>query len=547
MAPKATSPRVGRGLNLDDVALFLANEARTRRTLDRLDAQERLLDYTRLLWPVLEPGRKFIDGWAIGAVAEHLEAVTLGQITRLLINVPPGYSKSLMTDVFWPSWEWGPRKRPHLRYVSASYSGDLTLRDNGKCRDLIGSSLYQSHWGPQRAGPCSYMEDESKLCDCGAVFHVRKNFDARGNFKNNFHGFKLASSVGGVGTGERGDRVIIDDPHSVKQSESEAIREETLRWLTEVMASRTNDASTAFVVIMQRVHDRDASGLILSSDLGYTHLCIPQRFETNHPHRWWGSIGRCREEQTTTPTCHQMGAGDPRTEEGQLAWPELWPAERVDQTEKEMSAWGGSYAVSGQEQQRPAPRGGGLFKAKWFNIIPDSGITWQNSVRGWDFAATVADTSAWTVGARIAMMDGKIYVLDIHRKRGTPGDVEGLIDLLHRGDPADVFWSLPRDPGQSGVYQAAALSRRLQGRAFQFTPETGSKESRAEPFAAQAELGNVYLIKAHWNADLLAELSTFPAGQYKDQVDALSRAYLALVARSARPFTGMDARAMVAK
>lgn len=543
MTAKATRAPTRGGLSLDDVALLLAHEDETRRLLDKADASERLLDYTKYMWPVLEPGRPFVNGWAIGAVAEHLEAVTMGQINRLLINVPPGFMKSLETDVFWPSWEWGPRKRPDLRYVSASYSGDLTLRDNGKCRDLISSHRYQVQWGPQREELCSYMLDESKPCDCGAVFHVRKNFDARGNFKNNHHGFKLASSVGGVGTGERGDRIIIDDPHSVKQSESEAIREETLRWFSEVMASRTNDASTAFVVIMQRVHERDVSGLILSGDLGYTHLCIPQRYERNHPHKYVGWQGRCHKEQTyanevPAETCFQLGDGDPRVADGELAWPELWPEARVDQTEKEMSVWGGSYAISGQEQQRPTPRGGGMFQRKDFKLIranqaPQGGRT----RRGWDLAGSQRKTSPYTASVRIRLVRVQqsppmdmIIVENVTRDHWTPHlvnvNLKAIADLDGKGK---VIQDLPQDPGQAGLAQKAAFATLLAGHLLHFSPETGSKEERAAILAAQSEGGNVYLIEADWNAPYVAELCSFPRGQFADQVDASSRCYAGLL------------------
>ena len=109
--------------------------------LDRLDAEHSLSAYMKLGWSVLEPGRSFVPNWHIDCIAEHLTAVTNGDITRLLMNLPPGGMKSLTTDAFWPSWEWGPQNLPNLRYVSASYSVDLTVRDNRRCRSLI-----QSPW-----------------------------------------------------------------------------------------------------------------------------------------------------------------------------------------------------------------------------------------------------------------------------------------------------------------------------------------------------------------------------------------------------------------
>ena len=127
----------------------------------------------------------FVDGWAMQAIAEHLEAVTFGELNRLLINVPPGFSKSLLTNVFWPAWEWGPMDMAHLRGLSFSYAAHLTERDNEKLRTLITSKPYQELWGHQ----------------------FKLTGDAKIKISNDKMGWQLASSVGGVTTGERADRV----------------------------------------------------------------------------------------------------------------------------------------------------------------------------------------------------------------------------------------------------------------------------------------------------------------------------------------------------
>jgi hypothetical protein len=148
-----------------------------------------------------------VEGWPLDAICLHLEGVTFGDITRLLINVPPGFMKSLLTDVFWPAWEWGPMNMPHLRYVAFSYSDTITTRDNNKMVRLVTSPGYRQLWGDR--------------------FTMAKTGERR--IDHNMTGFKLATSVGGVGTGERGDRVILDDPHNVIQAESQLERDKTVR------------------------------------------------------------------------------------------------------------------------------------------------------------------------------------------------------------------------------------------------------------------------------------------------------------------------------
>lgn len=477
----------------------LSNPAAALRELDRLDAEHSLIDFIRIFWSVLEPGRQFVDGWAVHAICEHLEAVSAGQIRRLLINVPPGCMKSLTTNVFWPAWEWGPRGTPSLRYVSASYSQDLTVRDNRRCRSLITSDLYRAFWGNR--------------------FELLDEQNAKVRFDNDKTGFKIATSVGGVATGERGDRFIIDDPHNIKESESDLKRAGALQWFTEVVPTRINDATTsAIVVIMQRVHERDVSGLIISKELGYEHLILPMEFE---PERACSTV---------------IGFSDPRKEDGELLWPDRFPRDYLENDLKpSLRAWGGTYAEAGQLQQRPVPRGGGMFQRDDLQLIDRTELPrLVREVRGWDLAAT-KDSGAYTVGCKMGYdPTGRLFILDVHRFQGSPGEVESALSACAALDGRKVRISLPQDPGQAGKAQKAALARLLHGYEVRFSLESGAKEDRAKPLAAQAEAGNLFIVKARWNDVLIHEMTQFPYGEFKDQVDAASRAYSDLIAKKSR-------------
>lgn len=274
---------------------------------------------------MLEPATKFEDGWPLEAICLQLEAVTFGQSTKVLLNVPPGFMKSLTTNVFWPLWEWSAMNMPHLRYVTFSYSAALTERDNGRFRDLILSPEFQIIWGER--------------------FAIRKIGETR--VTNDKTGWKLATSVGGVGTGERGDRVILDDPHNLKDSESDTVRQETVRWFREAMSNRLNDIDkSAIVVIMQRVHEADVSGTILSNSMGYDHLMIPMEYDPGR---------HCRT---------RLGWSDPRQHDGELAWPSRFPRRSVIQLQSDI----GAFAYAGQYQQAPTPRGGGIIKREMWQL-----------------------------------------------------------------------------------------------------------------------------------------------------------------------------------
>lgn len=546
------------GLDEARLATALANPDLTRRELDRLDAEARLLDYIRLTWSILEPGRVFKEGWAICAICEHLEAVTKGQLKRLLINVPPGFMKSLQVNVFWPTWEWGPYNRPDLRYVHASYSPDLTIRDNRKARKLIKSPIYQDMWGDR--------------------FHIVEDQDAKTKFENNHAGFKLATSIGGVGTGERGDRGIIDDPHKVREAESDPKLEAAVLWFAEEWPSRINDPEESVqLCIMQRIRENDVSGAILASELEYHHLMIPMEFESDrrcytvvYP-SWWKEAGE-REDEPTKVEWAKLPTGqtltrqeydepwemdesrqealqaaerrdalkwfegylqDPRREENELAWKERFTRRHLEKELKpQMAMLGGTYAEAGQLQQRPAPRGGGMFKRKDFQVITMAEFALMKvsaTCRGWDFAGSKKKGSAFTASCKVARAGKSFVVMHAKKARWSPGEVADNLRKTTVADGHGVVQDMPQDPGQAGLAQKAAFASLLAGYRFRFSTESGSKEDRARPAAGQTEAGNVYILKGPWNEEFLAEHEVFPRGRYKDLVDAFTRAFQNLV------------------
>jgi predicted phage terminase large subunit-like protein len=474
----------------------LRNRDTLLRDLDALESEQSLLNFIKVGWKYLEPETPFVYGWCVEAICEHLEAVSKGQIRRLLINVPPGCMKSLTTEVFWPAWEWGPRGQAHLRYISASYEKGLATRDLVRCRDLITSEWFRALW------PLEFKGDQN----------------LKTYYENSKQGWRLAASVGGALTGYRGDRIIIDDPHDVRSADSDIKREDAIRWFTETLPTRLNNQDTSSMVcVMQRLHERDVSGLIqkeLSEE--WEQLVLPMEFETSR---------RCVIQAT--------GWTDPRKQDGDLLWPERFSRDSVEELKKVFRAQGGSYAEAAQLQQRPAPRAGGLFKRDQFHVV-DAAPTVGKSIRGWDLAASTDRRAAYTVGVKLLLSLGKLYILDVIRLRGTPNEVETAIMSAALTDGHQVAISLPQDPGQAGKSQRSRLASILPGFNVHFSPETGSKDDRAIPVAAQAEAGNVYMVRAPWNDAFLAEAQLFPASEFKDQIDALSRAYAYLLTQNTR-------------
>lgn len=320
----------------------LARAIKEKKTRTERAAQSNprggLLEFIRYFWDVLEPVDPFVEGWPLECLCAHLEAITRGdtiviegverKFNRLLANVPPGFMKSMTVNVFWPAWEWGPMGLPHLRYVAFSYASDLTERDNRKFRDLVCSRQYRELWGH--------------------VFTVVGDGQVR--VTNNKTGFKFASSLTGIGTGERGHRVLADDLNKVKGTqETQEAREAVATWAREAMQNRLNDlARDAIIVIQQRLNEGDVSGTILKHlRRQYCALAIPMEYE---PGRYFSDYKGWN------------GGRDPRQRQGQLAWPNRYKGEDLE------SFKANSYLWAGQYQQTPVPRGGGIFKESWWHV-----------------------------------------------------------------------------------------------------------------------------------------------------------------------------------
>lgn len=452
--------------------------------IEREACRRSLATFIRRAWAVLEPGQPYVHGWHVDAMAEHLEAVTTGQIRRLLINIPPGTMKSMMTSVFWPAWEWGPKGMAHIRFIGASHEEGLATRDNLRMRRLVQSEWFQSLW------PLALTGDQNQ-----------KTY-----FENDATGWRQSCPVSSM-TGRRGDRVAWDDPHSVEDSHSAAKLESANRVFRETLPTRLNNPeSSAIIIVMQRLSVKDISGEILRGELGYEHLCLPMEWEGPR-----------------AATC--IGFTDPRSDVGELLFPARFPRSVVDRDKRIM----GEYAVAGQFQQRPAPGTGGEFKPDMIEVvdaIPAGVMQWE---RGWDLGATEG-AGDYTAGVKVgALADGRYIIADVKREQFGTTKRDHLIKATAWADGLDVEQSLPQDPGQAGKGQVAAFVAMLAGHIVHTSPETGDKVVRARPLASQVNAGNVLMLRAPWNDAFTDELRLFPNGLHDDQVDGAARAFARLL------------------
>jgi predicted phage terminase large subunit-like protein len=445
--------------------------------LERELATRSFRQFVELAWKYVEPARKFIPGWHIDAICEHLEAVTRGEIRNLLINMPPRHMKSTLVSVLWPAWVW--THSPHVQWIFSSYAHALSTRDSVKCRRLIESPWYQALFSDR--------------------YKISPDQNQKIRFSNTKNGERIATSVGGSGTGEGGDIIVVDDPHNVKDKESETVREATTTWWDEVMGSRGNNQKTvARVIVMQRVHDKDLSGHVLKKG-GYDHLCLPAEFESS------------RKKNATT-----IGWTDPRTKDGELLWAENFGRTEVDQLKVNL----GTYGAASQLQQNPVPVGGGLFKRIWWKRYRELPMDMQQIVQFWDCAQKPGLTNDYSVCATWGKTTTGLYLIDIWRNKVEAPQLEmALLSQASRFTPSAIL--IEDKSAGSSLIQYAKQKTILP--IIAYDPKQRDKEVRATAATPTIEAGNCFLPEsAPWVEDFILEHERFNNADHDDQVDTTS-------------------------
>lgn len=512
-------------------AAELADADRLDLAFDRVRLEASLHAFVKDAWPVIELNHPFVDNWHIQELCHLLEqvfyvqhrmaAASLQPLLRLLVNVPPGTMKSLLIEVFWPAWVW--TRTQTKRFLFASYGAHLTTRDNLRCRQVIDSPWYQARWSVK------LLDDQN----------------TKTRYNTTHHGWRIATSVGGVGTGEHPDFIVIDDPTSAAQAESTAERTSANAWFDSTMSTRLG-RNPAVIIVMQRLHEEDMSGHLLKRG-GWTTIRWPMRYEqclcpVDSPIK----TGVMDPDENKRCSIHKSDPTwvkderDPRTKSGELLFPALFPESKVRAIELDL----GPYGTAGQLQQRPSPEGGGLFKREYFKFV-DAPPALMRIARGWDTAATegggdfccgvkIGEEFEWVIQDKKKELKstGCFYVCDVQHDQLGPDALDKLIKVtaeLDRQAHKQCAQREEREPGSSGKIVTSARAKMLKGFDYAEVLVSGSKTTRAKPFRAQCEAGNVYLVRAPWNEAYIRELCNFPNGAHDDQVDGSSSAFNAVL------------------
>ena len=444
--------------------------------------EQSLYNYLVTAWRWFDPS-PFSPNWHLRAICEHVQACFEGEFQKLMVTVPPRCCKSSIISVAFPTWAWGPAGSPATKFITASYGDRLATRDAVRSRRLLNTAWFQKRWGSE--------------------VRFRKDSNLKTRYDNERGGFRMSTSVGGAGTGEGYDVLIIDDPMKAQDSESRSELQTVQEWWQGTMSTRKNDPATAReILIMQRLNEDDLAGLA-KAEGDWVHLNLPMEYES-------------------TPFVSLIGWKDPRSKDGELLWPDRFPRSEVDKLKTRL----GPYRAAAQLQQRPAPLAGGLVKTEWlryYTTLPD-GIEYY--IQTWDLAFDDTANADYTVGQCWAKSGANKYLVDqVRDKLDAPGQIAAMQSFWEKYPTSRAVLVENKANGPAIM----KMLKRFIPRLLPLEPKEygGSKEQRLHATIPDFQAGNVFIPLPDYNPwvkSFLHELQMFPKGAHDDTVDCAAYA-----------------------
>lgn len=426
-------------------------------------------------------------------ILREVEECFLKDTGRLMIFMPPGSAKSTYASVTAPAYLMG--KYPRTRCGLASYGGTLAKKFGRRTRAVIKQKKYAAVMRDKDDAPVTLSAESSAAHEFSLT---------------NGSEYMSGGILGGF-TGNRFNLLTIDDPvKGREEADSLTMRDKIWNEYEDSLKTRLVPGGS-IVLIMTRWHEDDLAGRIL-------------------PEGWNGESGDilCKDGNVWRVLCLQAECqtdSDPLgRERGEMLWREWFTPKHWDQFRSNSRTWGALC------QQLPRPADGNLFKPDMMSVVEaipaGCRITW---VRGWDVAATEGGGD-YTAGPKIGRIsggehNGKFIVVDVIRGQWGPDNRDRIMKNAAIADGRTSFQDYPQDPGAAGLSQVVQWVKNVPGYPIKFGPESGDKETRASPYAAQVNVGNVILLAGEWNRAYKEELRAFPSGTFDDQVDGSSRAF----------------------
>jgi predicted phage terminase large subunit-like protein len=445
-------------------------------------------EFIRRAWHTFDPA-PLTWGPAQEQMARHVQAQWHLEIRDLLINVPPGSSKSTIATICVAPWVW--TLDPSAKFMFASYGQTLSTALARKALQIVQSDWYIDRWG-------DILNPEQT---------------AAGNMATKARGHRIATSVQGTATGLHCNWFGVDDPikppdpkAKVKSSLKSSDIERAANFMHHTVATRIAEPASEYrrTLTMQRLHELDPSQLAI--DEGWTHLCLPMRYDPDRP-------------------CATPVGGDWRTERDEVLEPKRRPRAVLDQAVKGVLGWG-SDIESAQWQQRPSPAGGLVFKRdtfKRFDIGDHPFAAMGITAISVDCAFKATETSDHVAIEVWGMTFPDFYLFDSVCERLNFGDTIGRILDVRKRWPVDVILIEDKANGSAVI----ELLKRTIPNVVAFSPK-GSKLDRAHSAEYAYRSGNVYHrdVSEPWLATKEFHLTAFPRGAVDDDVDATSQAII---------------------
>ena len=464
-------------------------------------------------WPEVS-GQTFKPNWHVKYLCDELQKIAENladgkpKLYDLIVNIPPGTTKTIITSIMFPAWCW--TRWYWMKFICISYSAVLSLESAEYCRDLVRSDRYKMIY------PDIQIKEDK---DTKSNFRIVKVEQLRlGKTRKLSGGNRYSTSVGGTLTGFHGHILIWDDPINPQQAVSPTELETANRWLDQTLPTRKVDKAVSVTIgIMQRLHQNDPTGHMLEKKKeNIKHICLPGEIDNYAD----------KVKPASLKKFYVDGLLDPVRLNREVL--------------KDLEADLGQYSYAGQIGQFPTPPSGGMFKVDNFIIaatMPNP-VDIIDTVRYWDKAGTKENVggrktkSAWTVGCKmLKLRNGRWMVLDIKRGRWSTEERERIIKNCAEtdGDAVRVFYE--QEPGSGGKESAEATTRNLAGFTAKADRPQGDKVYRADPYSVQVNDGNISLLQGDWNYEFIEEHRHFPNSTYKDQVDAAAGAFAKLTSK----------------
>jgi len=410
-------------------------------------------------------------------IGERVKARLPAEYEYVVINLPPGSSKSTIISIMYPMWCWTIDATQ--RFICTSYAGDISVDLADRSRRIFWSDKYRRYF------PELLIDVEN---------------EAKSNFRNTLGGERYATSTGAAITGKHAHQILIDDNQNPQKAGSDVARLEANSYLGETLSTRKVDkVISAVIFVQQRLHEDDSTGFILEQGGRILHICLPAELsDAVRPVAW-------REYYVDG-----------------LLDPVRLSREVIKGLRKQL----GSYAASSQLDQLPSPAEGGILKKFWFEVV-DRHVPGGAVVKfKLDTAYTKKTTNDPTGFFAYFMEAGQMYVVNAEEQYMELPQLKKYLPVYCMRHGYSGKSTVKIEPKASGIDLYNEM-KSIEGlNVMQDRSPKDDKITRAHSISARVEAGKVVLLRGAWNEAFLNQVGAFPNAKHDEHVDNLCSAVL---------------------